>query len=307
MHIFNLTVCIFTIMYSVGTTAFSWKNIYTSIIPSKMQQEIVYEEYSPKNATVLRIKNKKGNINVKTDKNQSTIFLKAIKKSHEPELFPQLTFTCIPTPTDIIIEPSFDESSIAGIIDFECIIPGKLAVNASTCEGNIYTKHLSAPSILTAQRGNIEIVDSYNCIDATTYDKGNITFYNPHKRIKAQTKYGNIRILDAQESVIANAHYGTIEMFAKEIPSTSTIKLATVTGPILLHLPPTVNAELYASTKQGIITSDHFITLKPQTTQLNKTAWNRLQKEVEGSLGSGEAQIKLSSVRSNIKLLELKA
>lgn len=156
-------------------------------------------------------------------------------------------------------------------------------------------------------QGNIEVCNARNSIDACTQEKGAILFNNPHARIKAQTHNGNITILDSYHSVVASTENGNIKWHAKEVPSTSIINLASISGTISAHVPTEVNAELQAYTERGTITSDHLITLKPFTTQLNRQAWRRLQKEVEGTLGSGEAQIKLSSVKSDIKLLEAKA
>lgn len=307
MKIRYLIVTICTIICGQSTiSAFSFKKLYTSIIPPKLHQEIAYEEYNPKNVTLLRLKNKNGNVTVKTDKDHTNIFLKAIKKSPEPEMLPNLTFSQKTTGNQMHIESTYDENTVDGHIDFELIVPQKLALNISTDQGDILLKQNHAPCILSTQKGSIDSIDAWNTIDASTH-KGTIAFHKPRKHIKAHATKGNIFIYDAQESVIAHSDYGTVQMFAKAIPSTSTIKLTTVTGPILLHLPPDVNADLQASTKHGTITSDHFITLKPQTTQLNRHAWKRLQKEIDGTLGTGEAQIKLSSVRSDIKVIEIKA
>jgi DUF4097 and DUF4098 domain-containing protein YvlB len=181
-----------------------------------------------------------------------------------------------------------------------------MAFTVNTLDGDTYIKDAHAPLRVSSQKGSITLVNPHNAVEAQSHIKGNIALYNPQGRIKAETNNGNISIFDAQSSVIADTQTGSIEMFAREVPSTSTIKLATVSGNIMLHLPPDVNADLQASTKQGTVTSDHFITLKPQTTQLNKYTWKRIQKQVDGTIGSGEAQIKLSSVKSNIKVLETK-
>jgi hypothetical protein len=314
MRIHILTVCVFTIMYSPDTRTFSWEDIYSymkPIVPGKMQQEIVYEEYNPKNATVLRIKNKKGNVVVKADKNQSKVSLKAIKKSSDTEQLPQLTFACTPSATDLIVEATYDEAKTAGLIDFELVVPATLAVNVHTAQGNICARHLGSPCILNTQKGDIEVSDSAHCVDACTHNKGNISFNNCHKRIKGQTQYGTIKIFDAHESIFARTYHGAIEMFAREVPSTSTIKLSTVSGQIILHLPPDINADLQATTQRGVITSQPPVTLRAQTIPLNSTTWRMAQKNINGILGdifgNSAAQIKLSSIHSNIKLLERKS
>lgn len=298
---------IFSILANTNTiTAFSFKKLYTSFIPSKMHQEVIFEEHASPKASLLTVKNKAGNITIKTDSQHDTIFLKATKKSHEKEDLSKVTFKYSIQGQEAIIEANYDTQVIDGIIDFDLVVPQKLAVNAHTDDGLIKIGQPHSPVKASTDKGAIEIVNPQSSVDVLTQQKGAITLFNPQGRVKAQTNNGTITIFDAQNSVIANTNYGSIEFFAKEIPSTSSIKLTSNAGAIVLHLPPDVNADLQASTKYGTITSDHFITLKPHTTQLNRTAWRRLQKEIEGTLGSGEAQIFVSSVRSDIKLVETK-
>ena len=307
MRMYYLIFCICSIILNSSTiTAFSFKKLYTSFIPGKMHQEVIFEEHAPQKASLVTVKNKTGNVTIKTDSLHDVIFLKVVKKAYEKEDLPKVTFNYALHGQEIIIEANYDDQLINGALDFELIVPQKLAVNAHTQDGSIKICQSHSAVRASTEKGPIEIVNAHNTVDASTQQKGAITFYRPEGRIKAQTNNGNIFIHDAQSSVVANTHYGSIELFAKEVPSTSSIKLASHSGSIVLHLPPDVNADLQASTKYGMITSDHYITLKPHTTQLNRTAWKRLQREVEGTIGSGEAQIVLSSVRSDIKLLETK-
>lgn len=303
----SLILCICSIILSTNTiTAFSFKKFYSTIIPGKLEQETIFEEHPPQKASLLTVKNRQGSITIKTDANHNTIFLKATKKAFEKDDLAKLAFSYKAQGQEIIIQSTHDES-IDGSIDFELVIPQTLAVNILNQNGSVKVCHSKAPVKVTTQKGPIEVVNPANTVEAISHQKGSIVVHQPHDRIKAQTTNGNITIFDAQNSITANTHNGSIELYAKEIPSTSAIKLASNSGSIILHLPPDVNADLQASTKYGIITSDHYVTLKPHTTQLNKNAWRRLQKEVEGTLGSGEAQIIVSSVRSDIKLIEIKA
>lgn len=307
MRLVSLILSICTIIYTSSTIAdFSFKKIYRTIVPHKLHQETVYEELNPQKATILTVKNKQGNVSIKTDPQQKNIYVKATKKSAEPEMLPKIAFNHEIKNQEMIIESAFNPDEIDGYIDLDIIVPVKMVFNVSTLEGDTYIKDAQAPLRINSQKGSITLVNPHNSVDVQTQIKGNIALYNPHGRIKAETNSGNIAIFEAQSSVIADTQNGNISMIAKEVPSTSTIKLTTVSGNIMLHLPADVNADVQAATKYGTVTSDHFITLKPQTTQLNKYAWKRIQKQVDGIIGSGEAQIKLSSVKSNIKLLETK-
>lgn len=301
-------VSICSIILIQSTTAdFSFKKIYHTFIPPKLHQETVYEKINPKTASLLTVKNECGNVTVSADKNETLVALKVTKKSPLQERLAKLSYTQNITGQELIIEHAGANLQEYESIDFDIIVPQKLAQTIATNTGNILSKDCATPSRLSTVQGNIEVNNAHNSVDAITHEKGVIAFNNPHARAKAQTNNGNIRIYNSYHSVIANSQNGNIHLFAKEVPSTCIIDLASVLGSIATHLPAEVNADIYAYTERGTIISDHMITLKPQTTQLNRQAWRRLQKEIEGTLGSGEAQIKLSSKKNDIKLLEIKA
>lgn len=286
---------------------FSFKKIYHTFIPPKLHQETVYEKINPKSASLLTVKNECGNVTVSADKNETLVALKVTKKSPLQERLGKLCYKQNVTGQELVIEHTGTDLQEYESIDFDIIVPQKLAQTVITNKGNILSKDCTTPSRLSTTHGNIEVNNALNSVDAITHEKGVIAFINPHARVKAQTQNDNIRIFNSYHSVIAHSQNGNIQLFAKVVPSTSIIDLASGAGSVAVHLPSEVNADVYAYTERGTITSDHMITLKPQTTQLNRQAWRRLQKEVEGTLGSGEAQIKLSSMKSDIKLLEIKA
>lgn len=307
MRNFSLVSICSIILVQSTIADFSFKKLYHSFIPPKLHQETVYEKINPKTASLLLIRNDCGNVNITADKNETLVALKVTKKSPLAQRLGKLCYKQQVNAQELVIEHTGTDLQEHESIDFDIIVPQKLAQTISTQIGNISSKDCATPSRLSTTQGNIEVVNAHNSVDAITHEKGVIAFTNPHARVKAQTQTGNIRIFNSYHSVVANSQNGNIHLLAKEVPSTSIIDLASVSGSVAAHLPPEVNADVYAYTKRGTITSDHMITLKPQTTQLNRQAWRRLQKEIEGTLGTGEAQIKLSSVKSDIKLLEIKA
>lgn len=301
-------VSICSIILAQSTIAdFSFKKIYHTFIPPKLHQETIYEKINPKMASLLSVKNDCGNVTVSADKNETLIALKVTKKSPLAERLSKLAYKQAANAQEILIEHPGTELQDYESIDFDIIVPQRLAQTITTKSGNIISKDCTTPARLSTTQGNIEVYNAHNSTDAITQEKGMVTFYHPHARVKAQTQNGNITIFDSHHSVIASTQNGNIKLEAKDVPSTATINLSSVSGTIAAQLPSEVNADVQAYTKYGTITCDHMITLKPFTTQLNRQAWRRLQKEIEGTLGSGEAQIKLSSVKSDIKLLEAKA
>lgn len=296
-----------TILVTHGTmSAFSFKKLYGYVVPSKMPQEIVYEEYPAKKVTKVTIHNKAGNISIKTDQNQPAVLLKAVKKALEEEQLAHHTIAQKVVGQEMFIDID-KEATTSGSVDLNLIIPATVAVSVSTDNGSIFFKESRNPITACTGNGSIEIRNAHSTVEATTQQKGSIAIYKPYDHVKANTQHGNIIIKDACSTIVANTTYGNIQLFAKEVPSTSLIKLSSVAGSVSVHLPPETNADIQASTEHGTIFSDHFITLKPQTTQLNRYTWKRLQRHIDGTLGTGEAQIKVSSVRNDIKLLELKA
>ncbi len=307
MHtIFSLITISSLIVTPSALADFSFKTLYHKIIPPKLYEETVYEKINPKSASLLTVKNECGNVNVSVDSHESLVSLKVTKKSPEPDRLPQLCYKHAITGQELLIEHAGEELKEHESVDFEIIAPQKLTQSLKTTRGNISTKDMATPTCLSTTHGSIEVCNAHNRVDAISQEKGAITFTCPHALVKAQTNTGNITIYDSYHSVIASTTNGAIKLYAKEVPSTSIINLSSVSGTIATYLPPEVNADVQAFTKQGTVTSDHFITLKQKTTQLNRNTWKQLQKEVEGTLGSGEARISLSSVKSDIKMMELK-
>jgi len=307
MPVKNLSVLfVCTIFFQSNTiSAFSWEKIYNSVIPQKELKEVIYEEYTLNRGTLV-VKNKRGLIQIKTGWDNDKIFLKAIKHTKRAEELTKLSFKQTLVNSTITIQTQYDESLITGSIDFELIVPHAIAVHIFAQEGNITVNTVNNPLELQTEYGNIEVIQARNTIKATVLDKGKIVIQQPLAVVYAQTTAGSITINDAQASVFATTESGSIECHSKNVPTTALIKLTTNSGVIALYLPPDVNASLQAETKYGTITSQQFITIKPFVTQLNSDAWKRFKKEVNGTLGSGEAQIKLQSERNSIKIFEEK-
>ena len=98
------------------------------------------------------------------------IFLKAIKKAYEEDL-PKLTFNYAVHGPEIILETSYDAQLINGSIDFELIVPQKLAVNVHTNDGSIKVCQSYCPVKASTDKGPIEIVNAHNSVDAVTQQR----------------------------------------------------------------------------------------------------------------------------------------
>src|SRR5262249_4358763 len=142
---------------------------------------------------------------------------------------------------------------------------------------------------------------------AHTETNGSIAINQASGPVQAITNHGGITIHDAKNSVIAQTSKGKITVHCASIPATGSIQLTTNSGMITLAMPTSANATIQGQTTHGTLLSEHYLTIKPQTTKLNDDAWARFKKEVHGTLGTGESAIKLSSVHSNIKIVDTTA
>lgn len=131
--------------------------------------------------------------------------------------------------------------------------------------------------------------------------KGAVAIRSIEGKISVSALNGDIRIHNSMQSVSAKAPQGMIKLSVKKFPPTENLFLEAYRD-ITLLLPININARLHAKTLQGTITSDIFIKLDEITTQLNKQIWQRMQKNINGTIGTGGAPIVLDSTKGNISL-----
>jgi len=306
---------------------------------SKKPEEIIHKKLPIKKNGTLLIENIHGNIDIKTEWSQNYIILNATKqiskKENQEDIEIKLNNNA--PKNEIIIKTELKNDKMKSSIDYELIIPGNININlktdtgsitvnkctgeiiASTNKGYITIEEITGQISLETNQGNISVTQAHGkvtskttsgdinlegisgSIDAQT-KKGSIYVAQAQGNIKAETQKGNITLENSNKNIDAKTQSGTIKVACKEIPSTSCIKLATISGNIHLDIPKNTNADIQARTEKGSLLSDHFITLKPQTVRLNKDAWKRFKREVDGTIGSGEALIKLSANSGNIKI-----
>jgi len=289
---------------------FSFKSILdkgSSLVGKKKgEEEVLHRQYNCTDNGTLNLKNINGTIRIKTESPQHSIFLKATKQASKKELLQNVKIIESSDNDTINIRTVYTNNKVTGSVQYDLIVPTDITINLATHDGDIKIKQINGAITAITEKGNVEIEHAGNTIVAKSMQKGNISIAHVKGNVQAQTSKGNISIDGARQSIIAYADRGKITVASNEVPPTSKIDLKTGYGIIELALPHEVNADLQAYTKNGQVTSNHYITLKPQTTQLNNKTWNRLKKEINGTLGTGEAQIMLTSTKGSIKLLETK-
>jgi len=315
-HIFFLTKILLTAILLPQTivSKLSFDGLYSKLFSKPLEKVIHKNIPLEKNKTkqwTLSLENKSGNIHIKTEWQQDTVALKATKRISKKE-----------DPDDILIQIQKDAAKnhisiktaykedkvnktnkIKGSVDYELIIPQNIIVDLKTDKGEIKIKKAKGPITASTNKGDIKIIDTQGEISAEA-NQGNILVDQSLGNISAVSSYGDIQISDASQSIKAHTKSGSIKTSCKTVPSTGAINLVTNSGSISLALPITTNAELKARAAKGKVTSDHYIEIKPQTVQLNKKTWDRFKREVDGTLGSGEATIELTTHYGNIKILK---
>jgi hypothetical protein len=278
----------------------------TSFLSGYKLEKIDQRELPTTSINNISISNINGPISIKTWKKNS-IFLKTTKRAKKEEDLDHIKIIVDASTTDhLVITTKHINQKLAGLVEYELIIPASLDITLSISEsGDASIKNVHG-TINVVTNDNITISKSKKTVSARTLKKGNINIANTLGPIDAHTHHGNINGENIAHSFNAHSTSGKISVAYKKLPSTSAIDLNTTSGHITLALPTDTNAEIKGHTTHGTLISDHIITLKPYATQLNSSAWNKFKKEVDGTIGSGEATIALHSIKGNLKINEIK-
>jgi DUF4097 and DUF4098 domain-containing protein YvlB len=289
-----------------SSDAFSFKKSLGSLFSLGTTEKETFErDYPLKPQSTLTIKNINGNIHLATW-SKPTASIKIIKQAKQKDLLSSLTIKEQQHAKGLTLSAECnDRKNKDPRFDFHITIPHNTALNMSTGKGNIAIEKITGRTEISTENGNITINQAHSTVIAQTTNTGNIYIKEIYNNSKVSTHTGTITIDDARGSVIALTDNGHIKIHSSIVPPTGKIDAKSIYGNIDLSIPATTNAEIQARTERGVVTSQHYITLKPLTTQLDKYAWKKFKKEMYATIGTGEAQITLASNKSNIRLNKL--
>ncbi len=288
---------------SINTMLKQTKEKFASLFGSNTKTEIIQKEIPRTTQKTLVIENNQGAIKIKTDWNQNLISLTATKKASSDHLA-KIVINIDTSNADVIkLKTVFQDDTVKGSVDYTLMVPKQMAIHLKTGKGTIKVKRFDGQVWANTDNGTIEIAHVTNKVIATVTETGSITIEQSNGTIQAATNDGDIVINDAKQSVVATTAHGDITLQVSHVPATSAIRLDAA-GALQVYLPQETNAHLKAYAHNGKVFSDHYITLASQTTKLNSQAWNQLQKNIEGTIGTGEAEISLSSSGGSIKILD---
>lgn len=308
-HSFGYLALLFMITPQMAYTKSNMKQSVNKLLKRTVHEEIVQKEYPLKGRKAISIKNLRGNITVKSEWDNQTVLVTAIKKAPKAEYFDLATIDDSRSDrVELKIETAYsstNKKSSKVSVDYELVVPHNVRLELIADHGTIKIHEVNGQIIAkTCQEGNIEIDNAQNSVYALIEKKGSILIHQAQNNVKAFAHHGNITIHNAKKGIIAQADRGKLDIACLQIPSTSKVTLNTRSGHITLRIPEATNAELQAHTENGTVTCAHYVTVKPLTTQLDSQAWTRFRKEVEGTLGSGEANITAHTDKGNIKILD---
>lgn len=295
---------VFTAGSCKGKTSFQ-KKIKTFFC-GDLLEKVHQEEFCAASIDMLSLNAINGSIIIKSGPKKS-LFLKTIQRAKkEEDLNAMQIIVDTHVNNHLSITTKDNSKKMRGSVDYELIVPASLDLAlAVTGKGNVYIKDVHGIIQVVAQDA-IVITNTKELVSVQALKKGAITVINALGPVEAYSEQGAIRGENIANSFDAHSIKGRINVTYKKLPTTSSIKLKTTSGNITLALPADTNAEICGHTTQGTLLSEHNITLKPYTTKLNKSAWNKFTKEVNGVLGTGEATIMLHSTKGNVKIVETK-
>lgn len=228
--------------------------------------EVVAHEQLLTPNTTLTLENTKGNISIKTWK-QNKLVIEAVKKGSK-EALANTDITAHYTPEGASIKTVLADSQLSCSVDYTILLP---------------------------QTTTITLAHT---------DSGDITIKNTQKPIKAQTHKGSINFENVCNSAHASTKQGNITIQAKSLNANHKILAVADKGNIKLKLPAKTEAKLYAKTERGRVTSDHPITLEQRTMVINTKTIAELKKDVKGFMGNDKgAVIKLHTTHGNVALV----
>lgn len=118
-----------------------------------------------------------------------------------------------------------------------------------------------------------------------TTQQGNISIQAHNGPLDLSTDWGAINIEEGSNTVLAKTIQGNIAIKRKHMKQGHALNVQTCHGNITLMVPQDFGADMEAHTTCGKISSELFISLQPQTIQLNDETFKQMKYHVRGWIG----------------------
>lgn len=289
---------------------FSLDRVY-SLFGKYTNQDVFEKEFPISKPTILKVRGIDGNIHVTTEWRRNSVSLRAVKRATRKEDLEVFSVKSQRQEADganyLLLATGCSNRAAKGAVDYELIVPSYVTLNLHTERGEIKVDAIKGKVAASTINGGIELSNVSNTIVARTKESGPIAINGVTGDVRASTNKGDISINDASQNIMASTQKGNIITTCNNVAASSKIILnSEQQGGITLALPSSVNAKLVGRTERGRLTSDHYITIKPFTAKLDRQTRKDFERQVEGLLGTGEADIRLTSHSGHIKIVETK-
>jgi len=277
-----------------------------SFFSRTLLEKVDHKELSAESINKISIDNVNGPVTIKTGP-QKLLVVKTITRAKKQTDLDNIEIAIDSNSNNhLAIATIYNGEKTAGSVEYELIVPASVNIALTiTGNGDACIKDVHGIIDIVAN-DNITVTNAKKLISAQTLKKGSIHIINSSGPVEALSQQGNIIGENIAHSFTAHSTTGKVSVAYKKLPSTSSINLKTASGHIMLALPEETNAEIRGHTTHGFLLSELPITLRSFTTPLNKLAWSKFTKEVDGTIGSGEATIMVHSIKGNVKIVETK-
>ncbi len=303
----TLFVCIFSMIFLSSTIHADFFNSISSFFGGKPYEAIIEKDYTLNTHGLISLKNIHGSITVKTGLNKKSVAIRAIKRASVQEHLDHMhVIEEEVKPDRLTLRTAYDYEKVKGTVDYLLTIPDDATVHVSCNIGDITINQVHGSIMATTGHGDITMERPTNRVQATITQQGNITIMQPSEAVKAMSNKGIVHVYDSMNSVTAKAKQGKIEIKCKKLPTQKQLKCLVEQGPIVVQVPQDIQCSIDADAPKGTVTGDQPIRIKSANTSLNSDYWNRVKKQVRGSIGNEDASVKLHAKQGNIKIMAIK-
>ena len=303
----TLFICIFSMIFISNTIHADFLNPISSFFGGKPYEEIIEKDYPLDMHGHVSLKNIHGSIVVKTGLDKKSVAIRAIKRASAQEHLDHMHIIEEEVkPDQLTLRTAYDYEKVKGTVDYLLTIPDDAAVHISCDIGDITINQVHGSIEATTGHGDITIEQPTNKVQATITQQGNITITQPREAVKAMTNKGIVHVRDSMNGVTAKAKQGKVEIKCKTLSAQKQLQCSVEQGPIVVQVPQNIQCSIAADAPKGTVTGDQPIRIKSAKTMLNNDYWNRVKKQVRGSIGKEEASVNLHAKQGNIKIMAIK-
>jgi len=293
-----IALSILTLIANSYSFGFSLKSV-SAYFSSEKFEEVKQQEIPLGSIKQLVLNNKRGPIKIQTWQ-QPNVLLKATRKAAKQEMLKDIAVQVAPVKNKLTIATAIN-NDIKGSVDYQLLIPATIDLEVSNELGDVSIEQTAGATTVKTETGNVKLSSVQGPIDVDITEHGSVVVEQPGGTVKINSVAGNIDIHDAKANLFAETENGKVTASYKQIPKGTKIQLE-ASGPIALQLPSETDADIQAEVTKGCVLCDHYITINPFITQLNRKSWDQFKRSVSGMLGKGGSSINLHSASGPIKI-----